>query len=333
MLDLRVNIAFMRKNLPVIIIGAGISGLAAARCLVAANIPVLVLDKGRGVGGRMATRRSGDATFDHGAQFFSARTSDFQRVVEEAKYSGIVQPWWPKIPDNTHSRWIGTTGMNAVPKFLAESLTVLKEKRVTQIQAQSDEWHVITEELDVYQASAVLVTIPAPQALELLDKSAGHLPEFSHAPLHQIAYHPCFALLAILDRASNVPAPGGLALEHKNVTWIADNYQKGISKQPSVTVHASPIFSQLHLHTDPDLVEEKLLEAVVDYIEPAKVVQRQIHFWRYSLAYERYAEPFWQAKTELPLLFGGDGFGTGNVEGAFLSGLTMAEQLIEKLGR
>ncbi len=323
----------MSKNLPVIIIGAGIAGLSAACRLAAANIPVLVLDKGRGLGGRMATRRSGDATFDHGAQFFSAKTPDFQRVVEEAKRLDIVQPWWPKIPDNHHPRWIGTAGMNAVPKFLAENLTVLQEKRVTQIQDQGDEWHVITEELDMYHASAVLVTIPAPQALELLDKSAGHLPEFSHEPLHQIAYHPCLALLVTLDQASSVPAPGGLALEHKNVTWIADNFQKGISKQPSVTIHASPSFSQLHLHIDPNVVAEKMLEAAAEFIKPAKIIEHQLHRWRYSLAYERYAEPFWEAKTELPLLFGGDGFGSGNVEGAFLSGWAMGSGLLGVVGR
>lgn len=318
----------MNKNHPVVIIGAGISGLAAARQLAAANIPVLVLDKGRGVGGRMATRRAGDATFDHGAQFFSAKTPEFQQVVEEAKRLGIVQPWWPKIPDNIHPRWIGAAGMSAVPKFMAENLKVLLDKRVTQIQDQGDEWHVITEELDLYQASAVLVTIPAPQALELLDKSAGHLPEFSHEPLHQIAYYPCLALLVTLDQASSVPAPGGLALEDNIVTWIADNYQKGISKQTSVTIHASPSFSQLNLHTDPHLVSEKMLEAVAAYIEPAKVIDYQLHRWRYSLAYERHAEPFWEAGTELPLLFGGDGFGSGNVEGAFLSGWAMGERII-----
>ena len=83
----------MSKNLPVIIIGAGIAGLAAARSLSAANIPAILLDKGRGVGGRMATRRSGDAAFDHGAQFFSAKTPEFQRVVEETLQPEVVSLW------------------------------------------------------------------------------------------------------------------------------------------------------------------------------------------------------------------------------------------------
>ena len=64
----------MTHQYPTIIIGAGMAGMAAARTLVNANLPVLVLDKGRGISGRMATRRWGDATFDHGAQYFSAKT-------------------------------------------------------------------------------------------------------------------------------------------------------------------------------------------------------------------------------------------------------------------
>jgi predicted NAD/FAD-dependent oxidoreductase len=51
----------------VLIIGAGMSGTAAAE-LSRAGRKLLVVDKGRGVGGRMASRRIGEAVFDHGAQ-------------------------------------------------------------------------------------------------------------------------------------------------------------------------------------------------------------------------------------------------------------------------
>lgn len=58
----------------IVIVGAGLSGLVAARSLAASGHDVSVLDKGRGVGGRLATRRIGDAVLDHGAQFFTVRT-------------------------------------------------------------------------------------------------------------------------------------------------------------------------------------------------------------------------------------------------------------------
>ena len=217
----------MDSKHPIVIIGAGIAGLAAAHRLVAANLPVVLLDKGRGVGGRMATRRIGEATFDHGAQFFSAKTPDFQRFVEKAAQQNVVGEWWPGIADTQHPRWIGKAGMNTVPKLLSQNLTILNGKLVTQFQAEDDGWHVITDELDIFPASALLITLPAPQALNLLDKSGGHLPDFSHEPLHQIKYHPCLAVLATLDRESNIPAPGGLKMEGSVLSWVADNFKKG----------------------------------------------------------------------------------------------------------
>ena len=72
-----------------IIIGSGISGIACARALAVAGLPVRVLDKGRGIGGRMATRRvalpTGEVTFDHGAQYMRPRDPAFaQALLDEA---------------------------------------------------------------------------------------------------------------------------------------------------------------------------------------------------------------------------------------------------------
>jgi renalase len=66
-----------------IVVGAGMAGLVAARELSAASRRVVVLDEGSGVGGPMATRRIGDGTFDHGAQFFTVRSARSERLVAE----------------------------------------------------------------------------------------------------------------------------------------------------------------------------------------------------------------------------------------------------------
>ena len=315
---------------PVLIIGAGIAGLAAARGLATANIASLVLDKGRGVGGRMATRRWKEAAFDHGAQFFSAKTPDFQDFVKKATLTGTMREWWPAIHDTVYPRWIGTAGMNMVPRLLSEQVTVLKEKKVTWIQPLQDGWQVTTDPLETFVAKALIITIPAPQALELLEKS--QFPESSLAPLRQIAYYPCLSLMAILTGPSRIPAPGGMMMENGIVSWMADNFQKGISKKPSVTIHASPAFSQTYLDGDLQTAGKLMLEAVEQWIDAASVEFWQIHRWRYSLAYQRHPEPFWQPETPFPLLFGGDGFGAGNIEGAFVSGMAMAEKIKKVLG-
>ena len=80
-----------------IVVGAGMAGLMAARTLISAGVRVLVLDKGRGVGGRMATRRAQGppagptGVWDHGAQFFTARDEVFQALV-----SAMLDQKWPR---------------------------------------------------------------------------------------------------------------------------------------------------------------------------------------------------------------------------------------------
>lgn len=319
------------SNLPVIIIGAGMAGLAAAQRLAAANIPALLLDKGRGVGGRMATRRAGEAVFDHGAQFFSAKTPGFQAWVTTARQAGVLKEWYPRSTGDqtpSHPRWIGAQGMNALPKMMAENCTVQKSVKVIRIAPRPGGWQISAEDETQYSARALLVTIPAPQALELLSNSGM---DFPGMPLRQIAYHPCLALMATLDRPSAIPAPGGWAPENTPIAWLADNFQKGISPQPTLTIHATPAFSRLHLDGDLTAAGQLLLEAAAPWLGTARVLEWHIHRWRYSLAYERYAEPYWQAAAVSPLLFGGDGFGIGNIEGAFLSGWSMAERLLDIL--
>ena len=71
-----------------IIIGSGMAGLAAARLAVAGGRSVCVLDKGRRIGGRVSTRRAEGFTFNHGAQFLTARQEAFITVCAQAETAG-----------------------------------------------------------------------------------------------------------------------------------------------------------------------------------------------------------------------------------------------------
>ncbi|RYF76065.1 MAG: FAD-dependent oxidoreductase, partial [Cytophagaceae bacterium] len=191
-------------------------------------------------------------------------------------------------------------------------------------------WAVTFDDGQTIAADSLLVTIPAPQVLTLWQESGLELTATEKAALEAIHYEPCLAVLLQLSQPSNVPTPGGLKLPADSpVAWIADNQQKGISPAvTTVTLHASHSYSQQHVDdTDLNVLIPELIAAVSDYVSPETIIDQQIHRWRYSNATERYSEPFLAASTTSPLLFGGDGFGQGNVEGAFLSGLAMAKEI------
>lgn len=312
-----------------IIIGAGLSGLTAAHELIKNNWEVIVLDKGRGVGGRMATRRAGEARFDHGTQYFPTKTPDFQLFTQNIIQKNIAREWNLPESDKTfsHPRVIGINGMNSIPKFLAEGLNIKTNEKVISISETANGWKVSTEAGNFYEADALICTAPTPQSIELLQKSETALADIES--LQSIHYQPCIAVMASLKTKTNIPSPGGMSLEGGNISWVADNFQKGISPVFSATIHANPAFSLTHFDDDLIQIGQQLLSESTDLIAADSVESYQVHRWRYSLASERYPESFLASKsTKSPLIFAGDGFGIGNIEGAFISGKSAAQSLL-----
>jgi len=141
----------MNTDSPVdaIVIGAGLGGLLAAAGLQSGGARVLVLDKGRGVGGRLATRRTDSGVFDHGAQFFTARDPQFRLRVEAWQEAGIVRAWAAgfALADGTfkrdgETRFCGVTGMSSIAKHLAQGLDVRVNATVVRVQTEGPGWVV-----------------------------------------------------------------------------------------------------------------------------------------------------------------------------------------------
>ena len=311
-----------------IIIGAGLSGLTAAHELIKNKWEVTILDKGRGVGGRMATRRTGEARFDHGAQYFSTKTADFQAFTQNIIHKNIAKKWNLQEGDKTfsHARVIGIDGMNMIPKFLAEGLNIKTNEKVISISETENGFKVTTEAGNFYESNALISTTPAPQAIEILQKSNLALADIEN--LQSIHYLPCITVMASLKTQTNIPSPGGISFQEGNISWIADNFQKGISPIFSATIHAIPVFSLAHFDADLTQIGNQLLSEITDLIPADSVESFQVHRWRYSLASERYANNFLVASsTKFPLIFAGDGFGIGSIEGAFISGKSAAQSL------
>jgi renalase len=321
----------------VIVIGAGLSGLLAAAGLQSAGARVLVLDKGRGVGGRLATRRADAGVFDHGAQFFTARDPQFRLRVQAWQAAGTVKAWATgfTLADGSfkrdgETRFCGVTGMSSIAKHLAQGLDVRVNTKVVRVETEGRGWLVTIESGECFSSRALLLTPPVPQSLELLTTGDFPLPERVRGELGKIEYAPCLAVLAQLSGSSLIPEPGGLWFDGEPVSWMADNQCKGVSAAAgaAVTIHAGPQFSRAHWETPECAVTAALLAVAAPWLGSAPV-QTQLHRWRYSLPLRTYPERCLVVREPAPLVFAGDAFGGSRVEGAALSGLAAGAALLE----
>lgn len=323
----------------VIVIGAGLSGLVAAGKLNASGYRAIVLDKGRGVGGRLATRRMDGAVFDHGAQYFTVQDPGFHAIVQDWQESAIVRPWATgfALTDGTlkldgQERFCGVSGMTAIAKHLARKLDVHLNATVVRLAAEGDGWKVTTENAESFTSRALLLTPPVPQSLQLLATGNVPLADRIKNELEQIEYVPCLALLVYLSGASLVPDPGGLWFPGEPIRWIADNQRKGISSgsNGALTIHAGPDYSRQNWDTPEQEVTEKLLAVAAPWLGTAPV-HIQLHRWRYSQPISGYPERCLTLQSPAPLVIAGDAFGGPRVEGAVLSGLAAGNALTELL--
>ena len=318
----------------VLIVGAGLAGLTAARELRRRGLDVLVVDKGRSVGGRLATRRIGSARLDHGAQFFTVRGPDFDTVVGEAIHDGVVHEWCRGFaePADGYPRFVGTEGMNAVAKWLASDVPTRTSCEVGHVESSAEGWACgDVDGRPVARGRGLLLTAPVPQSLALLDRSGLALPSALDGHLRAIAYFATLALLVTVDGATAIPQPGGLQLDDDSpFTFIGDNQRKGVSPAPALTFHANHAFSAERYDDDPAAVLESLLTLALPWLGSATVLEAQLKKWRYAGPVMPVPEPTIVAAIDgAPLAFAGDAFGGPKVEGAFNSGLAAGHAMAD----
>ena len=322
-----------------LILGAGLSGLIAGKYLQEAGHSISIVEKSRGVGGRMATRRFQNGVFDHGAQFFTARDSRFQYLVDNWIQAGVLKEWTRGFPQagiskiaSDHPRYRGQNGMTDVAKKLAGTLNVHLQTRITSVSTDGYQWIAITDDKRQFVASRLILTSPVPQSLKILEAGSITLPQHEHLKLKAIEYDPCIALLVLLQGKGNIPAPGGLQFDTGPIQWISDNTQKGISPDATaITIHASPAYSRENFDADPESIALNLLKEAKPWVF-GDVLDMRVHKWRYSRPMEVYPDPFMQIPGWLPLFFAGDAFGGPRVEGAALSGIAVARHLLKADG-
>ena len=331
-----------------LVIGAGLAGLACARALRASGWSVSVVDKGRGVGGRLATRRLASAAFDTGAQFFTVRDQAFAAMVGAWEQAGVVTRWCDGFPTlegvsgaDGHARYRAVGGMNQLAKHLARGLEVRDQRTVTALAAENGGWRVTVAMGDVASANgasetlvadAIVLTAPVPQAIALLERSA--LPVDPR--LLAVRYDPCFCLLVDLPGASGavLPNPGGVRVpDDRVISWFCSQRAKGLRVVgDGLIVHARGGWSaERSAHDDATVLAELVPAARALWTRAGVVAEAgdiQLKRWRYSLPTVCVPAACVRVATALPLVLAGDAYGERpRMEGAWLSGVAAAREL------
>jgi hypothetical protein len=308
----------------VTIVGAGMTGLVAANDLVAAGHEVVVLDKGRAVGGRMASKRFAGARLDHGAQHFSVRSDAFGEAVREWSFAGVVGVWYEGVSLTTDNglepRHRGVPAMRSICEHLAAGLDVRTGSRVEIVDATG----VVLETGERIESDSTIVTAPIPQALELIDDDL-MTPE-TRATLQGIDYDPCIAVMAVLEQGPDL-VDGHLAPDSELIAWIADNNHKGVSEVPALTIHSTPAYARSQLEEGPEVWLRDLL-GEFQRLVGTPVVESSAHRWRYSMPTNSLDTGFLQLGGGAWLA--GEAFSGARIEGAFTSGNAVAAALIER---
>lgn len=320
------------------IIGAGLAGLTAATYLPGDRVQIIEQDPD--VGGRLATIQLGDATFDHGAQFFTVRSDEFRGDVDRWLELGLVEEWCQGFAEiDGYPRYRVAGGMNQLARHLASELSasgveVVTDRQVKSVAPGETGWRVNTNKPgggtpERVESAAVLLTPPVPHSMALLSAGGVDVDDEYRDLLADFGYHKVIALLAVLDRSPGLADPGALQQpDDPTFSFVADNQAKEISAAPAVTFHTAHQLSAELWSASDDEIAAALLGPAGALLGSARIVEHHIQRWDSSGPLAPYPERCLLAATSPgPLVLAGDGFGTSKVEGAYLSGRAAAETI------
>lgn len=263
-----------------LIVGAGLAGLICARELHSTGEDVALIDKGRGYGGRLSSRRREGLSFDHGAP-------ELHLDPAEPLPAEVLGEW---RPDGGPARKVAVPRQNELLKRIGAELAVEHGARALAVAGQPGEWWVRTDQGERGPAERIVIAVPAPQAVPLLARAAPELGE----RVAQASYAPCWTLLyappaeaPLPSWERHEPAAGPLAVV------IAEQSKPGRGDEPRYVAHATTEWARAHLEDSADQVQAALLAALADAWggELPEARYAAAHRWRYARVEQPLGEP------------------------------------------
>ncbi len=315
-----------RAERPVVVVGAGIAGVACARTVSEAGLAVRLLDRGRRIGGRMASRRIDDRPVDLGASYFTVADDTFGAVVDRWRREGLAHPWTDTFavleqgaePTTKTGplRWGAPGGLRSLVEDLAGGLSVERAEVASVVLDDSD-----GPTVDGAPAAAVVLAMPDPQARRLLPPEA--------AGLLTRGFEPTLALVAWWQERG-WDLDGAFVNGDPAVAWVADDGRRRGDGAPVLVAHSTPDLAARYLD-DPASAVPVMAASLARALEiDAPPVGTHLHRWSLAKPTGSREAPF--LLTEQGLGVCGDGWGSASkVEGAYLSGVRLGQALLERL--
>ena len=330
------------------VIGAGIAGLTCARQLQQAGKSVVLIDKSRGLGGRLATRRLAGTHADHGVCYLQPKGDLFRQWIAELVAAGILRVWTEGIhslsadgilqPRTKFAPYYAAPlGATSIAKYLGRDLEIIGDKLITAIDPISHGWRLSSKdpEFDLTAEQVVFATPPA-QALVIAKQA---IDPTCIQQLSNIQFSRSITAIAVYPTTNQTATAaitwqGIQCIEHPTLAWIGLDSSKQLNPtQPVLVIQSSAAFAEQYFDA-PDLaiVGQKLLDAIVPLIPTLTTPELiQVHRWGYAFAQNPASVQFLTAQTTAPLYFCGDWCGGNRVESAYLSGMAVADRVLNNL--
>ena len=324
-----------KKINKIAIIGAGLSGTNCAYHL-AKIADVTIFEKSRGFGGRMSTKLIEGTQFDHGLQFFTAKTKAFQHFMDQLENKSIVKSWNANFVEihnkkiiqsrkwnNQFKHFIGIPKMSSICRYLACGIDVKLNATVTRINKDNGRWKIYDEHSYLGVFDWIIFAIPVHQIFEILPQGHNLYPEV----LYRYNMLPCFALMASFRNRVNTQWEAAL-VKNSILSWISINSSKCYRESKySIVALSTNMWAQENIDKAAAFIQEKLFIELQNIIQHGlDIIDISIHKWRYANARKQYG-PRYIMDSGSSLAICGDWFIKGVAEGAFLSSMGLADEL------
>lgn len=318
------------------IIGAGISGLTLAHHL-REHASVQLFEKARGVGGRMSTRYADPFYFDHGTQFFTARSKAFQQFIAPMIASGLIEQWKGKVITVQEDRsitdrlwfephYVATPNMNSLCKHLATAHSITLGREVAPLATKAaDGWYLSDKDgasLGVFDW--VISTAPPAQTARLFADVIA-----TPDALQNVGLQGCYTLMIGFNRPWDKPWMAA-KVHASPIEWIAVNSTKpGRNRDVTcLVVHSSNAWAEAHIDDAMEEAEPFLRREfeAISGIDTAQADYFACHRWRYALVEKPGAlAPYCDAAQGLASV--GDWCSASRIEDAWTNATALANEL------